>query len=40
MAATGICSTEESVAASTIKPLPVTPAAPFDVSSRTRRIVI
>ena len=35
MLATGIVPTEANVAASTIKPLPVTPAAPFEVSSST-----
>ena len=34
MLATGIVPTDESVAASTMKPLPVTPAAPFEVRSR------
>ena len=33
--ATGTAPTAESVAASTMKPLPVTPAAPLDVSSNT-----
>ena len=33
--ATGTWPTADSVAASTMKPLPVTPAAPFDVSSST-----
>ena len=33
--ATGTWPTAESVAASTMKPLPVTPAAPFEVSSST-----
>ena len=37
--ATGIVGTEDSVAASTMKPLPVTPEAPFDVNSSTARIV-
>src|SRR5262249_44703 len=35
MLATGIWPTEERVAASTMKPEPVTPAAPFEVNSRT-----
>jgi len=34
MLATGMVPTEASVAASTMKPEPVTPAAPFDVRSR------
>ncbi|MCY1562768.1 hypothetical protein D9M68_1002170 [compost metagenome] len=38
--ATGTCPTADSVAASTMKPLPVTPAAPFDVSSSTASSVI
>ncbi|VTY29709.1 Uncharacterised protein [Xylophilus ampelinus] len=33
--ATGTCPTADSVAASTMKPLPVTPAAPLEVSSST-----
>ena len=33
--ATGTWPTADSVAASTMNPLPVTPAAPFDVSSST-----
>ena len=33
--ATGTWPTADSVAASTMKPLPVTPAAPFEVSSST-----
>src|SRR6516165_6248218 len=35
MLATGMVPTEASVAASTMKPLPVTPAAPFEVRSNT-----
>lgn len=38
--ATGRCPTAEIVAASTIKPLPVTPAAPFEESSSTTNRVI
>ncbi|MCY1383495.1 hypothetical protein D9M69_716250 [compost metagenome] len=38
--ATGTCPTADSVAASTMKPLPVTPAAPFEVSSSTASSVI
>src|SRR5262249_39236382 len=38
MLATGIWPTEASVAASTMKPLPVTPAAPFEVNSSTAMI--
>ena len=38
MPATGMVPTEASVAASMMKPLPVTPAAPFDVSSSTPRM--
>ena len=34
MLATGTVPSEDSVAASTMKPEPVTPAAPLDVSSR------
>ena len=37
--ATGIWPTVASVAASVTKPLPTTPAAPFDVSSSTARMV-
>ena len=40
IAATGICPTAGKVAASTIKPLPVTPAAPLEVSNKTRSRVI
>ena len=35
MLATGMVPTDASVAASTMKPDPVTPAAPFEVSSST-----
>jgi hypothetical protein len=35
MPATGICSIEASVAASVMKPEPVTPAEPFDVTINT-----
>ena len=38
--ATGTWPTAESVAARTMKPLPVTPAAPLEVSSRTASSVI
>ncbi len=38
--ATGKCPTAEMVAASTMKPLPVTPAAPFEESSSTTSRVI
>ena len=38
--ATGTWPTADSVAASTMKPLPVTPAAPFEVSSSTASSVI
>src|SRR3984893_7768403 len=38
MLATGIVPTLDNVAASTIKPLPVTPAAPLEVSSSTARM--
>ena len=39
MLATGIVPTEARVAASTMNPEPVTPAAPFDVSSVERRAI-
>jgi hypothetical protein len=35
--ATGMFPVDESVAASVMNPLPVTPAAPFDVSSSTSK---
>ena len=38
--ATGTLPTADSVAASTMKPLPVTPAAPLEVSSSTSSSVI
>ena len=38
--ATGIPPTADKVAASTIKPLPVTPAAPFEVNNSTSSSVI
>ena len=37
--ATGTLPTADRVAASTMKPLPVTPAAPFDVNSSTSNSV-
>ena len=40
MLATGIVPTLDNVAARTIKPLPVTPAAPFEVSNNTARMPI